>query len=171
MADTLTSQLKASLHWLFQEPLGLSTVHDSAKLEYNETFADGVSPEQADKIWHSSRTLISAASDDLDLSALAQTIFGTTVTITLAQIRAILIINTATDDGEVLIVGAAPADTWSACFGDASHTVEVPPDSCLLLCNRISGWPVVAGVSDTLRITNAGSGNVTYRIAILGCSM
>jgi hypothetical protein len=87
MADTLTAQIKASLNWLFQESLDLATVNDDARLEYDKSFADGTAADQADKIWHDSRTLASGASDDLDLNALTNTIFGSTVTINMAKVK------------------------------------------------------------------------------------
>ena len=87
MADTLTSQIKASINWLFQESLDLATVADDAKLEYDKSFADGTAADQADKVWHDSRTLGVGANDDLDLNALANTIFGSSVTINFAKVK------------------------------------------------------------------------------------
>jgi hypothetical protein len=170
MADSLTAQIKASLNWLFQESLDLATVNDDAKLEYDRSFADGTAADQADKIWHDSRTLASGASDDLDLNALTNTIFGSTVTINMAKVKAILIVNTATTAGEDLTVGGAAAQEWTAWVGAAGDKVRVPADSCLLITNRKSGWSVTNGASDTLRVTNTGAGSITYKIAVLGTS-
>jgi hypothetical protein len=170
MADFLTSQIKASLNWLFQEALDLANVADDARLEYDKSFADGIAADQADKIWHDSRTLAAAANDDLDLNALTNTIFGSTVTINLAKVKAILIVNTATTGGEDLTVGGAAAQEWTAWVGAAGDKVRVPADSCLLISNRKAGWTVTNGASDTLRITNTGAGSITYKIAVLGTS-
>ena len=170
MADTLTAQIKSSLHWLFQESLDLATVEDDAKLEYDKTLADGTADDQADKVWHDSRTLAAAASDDLDLTALTHTIFGSTVTISFAKIKAVLIINTSTTTGDDLTVGGAAAQEWTAWVAAAGDKVRVPADSCLLISNKKTGWTVTNGASDTLRITNAGANPVTYKIAVLGTS-
>ncbi len=170
MPDTLTAQIKASLHWLFQESLDLATVEDDAKLEYDESLADGTADDQADKVWHDSRTLAAAASDDLDLTALVHTIFGSTVTISFAKIKAILIVNTSTTTGDDLTVGGAASQEWTAWVAAAGDKVRVPADSCLLISNKKTGWTVTDGASDTLRITNAGANPVTYKIAVLGTS-
>jgi hypothetical protein len=170
MPDSLTAQIKSSLHWLFQESLDLATVADDARLEYDKTLADGAADDQADKVWHDSRTLASAASDDLDLTALVNTIFGSTVTISFAKIKAILIVNTATTAGDDLTVGGAIAQEWTAWVGAAGDKVRVPADSCLLISNKKTGWTVTNGASDTLRITNAGANPITYKIAVLGTS-
>jgi hypothetical protein len=170
MADTLTAQIKASLHWLFQETLDLATVADDAKLEYDKTLADGTGADQADKVWHDSRALAAAANDDFDLNALANTIFGSTVTINFAKVKAILIVNLATTAGDDLTVGGAASQEWTAWVGTAGDKVRVPADSCLLICNKKTGWTVTGGASDTLRISNVGANPITYRIAVLGTS-
>ena len=170
MADTLTAQIKASLHWLFQESLDLATVEDDAKLEYDEALADGTADDQADKVWHDSRTLAAATNDDLDLTALTNSIFGSTVTISFAKIKAILIINLATTAGDDLTIGGAAAQEWTAWVGAAGDKARVPADSCLLISNKKTGWTVTDGASDTLRITNIGANPVSYKIAVLGTS-
>jgi hypothetical protein len=170
MPDTLTAQIKASLHWLFQESLDLATVADDAKLEYDKALADGTADDQADKIWHDSRSLAAAASDDLDLTALTNSIFGSTVSINFAKIKAILLVNLATTAGDDLTVGGAAAQEWTAWVGAAGDKVRVPTDSALLISNRKTGWTVTDGASDTLRIANIGANPVTYKIAVLGTS-
>ena len=170
MADTLTSQLIASLSWNFHDTLDASIIKDEGLISHDRTFVDGVAADQADKVWHDFRTLASAANDDLDLNALTNSIFGSTVTINFAKIKGILIVNMATVAGEDLLVGGAAAQAWSAWVGAADDRVRVPADSCLLISNRKSGWTVTNGASDTLRISNVGAGSITYRIAVLGTS-
>ncbi len=170
MADTLSCQFKASIHWYFQESLDLAFVLDAAKLEYDRSLADGTGVDQADKVWHDARTLAAGASEDLDLNALANVIFGSTVTINLAKVKGLLIVNLATVAGEDLIVGGAAAQPFSAWLGASGDRVRVPADSCLLATNRKSGWAVVNGVGDTLRIANVGTGPISYKIAVVGTS-
>ena len=85
MPDTLSLDLKASLTWLFSEGLALSTVNDQAALEFAATLADGTGDSQADKLWHAERTVAAGANDDLDLTALATTVFGSSLTINFAK--------------------------------------------------------------------------------------
>jgi hypothetical protein len=171
MADTLAVEIKASIHWLFEETLDLSTLVDSAKLEFSESLADGVGADQADLIWHDTRVLAAAANDDLDLTALTTTIHGSTVTIDLAKVKAILIHNTATDADEDLQLDSSVANAFVAPFaGSATSKLEIPAGSPLLLVNQGGGWIVTAGTGDILRITNAGAGSVTYKIVVVGTS-
>jgi len=170
MADTLAVDIKASLVWLFQDTLDLSIVADVSKLEYTVALPDGTATDEADRLWHDQRTVAASANDDLDLTALARTIFGSAVSIEMVKVKALLIVNIATTAGEELLVGGAAAQAWAAPFGASTHKVRVPADSCLLLVNRKSGWAVANGSSDVLRIANAGTGDITYRIAVVGTS-
>ncbi len=173
MADTLTVDIKASLHWLFQDALDLATVTDTARLEYGRTISDGVTVDQADKLWHDERTLASGASENLDLTALTNSVFGSTVTINFARVKALMIVNLATTPNEDLAVGGAGSggNGWHAPFkGNADARVVVSADSTLLWINKKHGWTVINDLSDILKIANDGLGSVTYKIAIVGAS-
>ncbi len=168
MAATLSTEVKASLAWLMQDAQGLTTVADASRLEYAAPLDNGAAADQADALWHDLRTLAASANDDLVLSALAQTLFESAVTVGFAAIKALLIVNTATTAGEELIVGAAASDPWGAPFGATAHQVRVPAGACLLLVNTKSGWTVSGGSADVLRIANAGAGSIDYKIALVG---
>lgn len=170
MADTLSLDIKSSLEWVFQEAGDLTTVSDISKLQYKGSLTDGVASDQADKLWHDQRTLASAANDDLDLTNLTRTVFGSTITTQFAKVKALLIINTATTAGEELVVGAAAANAWLGPFGSITDTIAVPADSTLLLVNKKDGWTVTDVTADILRINNNGTGNITYKIAMIGTS-
>ncbi len=168
MSATLSTQISASLVWLFQDAQGLTTIADSSRLEYDAQLSDGSGDSQANMLWHDVRTLAAAAHEDLVLSSLAQTIFGSAVTTDFVAIKAVLIVNTQATDGDDLLVGGAPTHPWSAPFGAAGHQVRVPADSCLLLVNSGAGWAVSAGSADQLRVANTGSDAIDYKIVLIG---
>ena len=170
MAETLASEIKVSLGWLLQDANALSTVADNSQLDYHQAFADGTDVDQADRVWHDERTLSSGANEDLVLSNLPQTLFGNSLGIALAKVKAILLVNTAIDAGEDLVLGGAASHEWQGPFAAAGDKIIVPTDSCLLLLNKKSGWTVTAGSADKLRVANNGAGDITYKIAILGAS-
>ena len=170
MSDTLSVDAKASLEWLLQDVDDLTTISDTSKLAFKHSFTDGTAADEADVLWHDERTLSAAANDDLDLTALARTIFGGALTVTLSKVKALLIVNTHATAGEDLTLGAAATNAWVGPFGAATHTLDVSAESSVLLINRKTGWTVSDGSSDVLRITNSGTGDITYRIAIIGTS-
>jgi len=171
MSVSLLSEVKVSFGWLFKDAENLSTVVDSSLLDYHHKFTDGIAADKADLVWHDQRTLAAGASEDLVLSALDSPLFANTLTIALAKIRAILLVNIATSPGEDLEIGGAPSHEWQGPFATSGDKLVIPADSSLLLVNKKSGWPAIASVSDNLRVANSGAGNITYKIAILGTSV
>ncbi|HEY4309850.1 MAG TPA: hypothetical protein VGN12_10400 [Pirellulales bacterium] len=168
MSEALSAEISASLLWLFQDTLGLTTIADASRLEYDAQLSDGAGAGQADLIWHDLRTVVAGGHDDLPLAALPQTIFGSAVTVDFATVKGVLIVNANTTSGDDLLVGAAATHAWSAPFGTATDRVHVPAGSCLLLVNKNDGWTVAVGTSDTLRVTNPGSDDIQYKVVLVG---
>jgi len=168
MAEALSAQLSASVAWLFQDTLGLTTIADASRLAYDAQLDDGAGAGQANLIWHDLRTIAAGGHDDLVLSALPQTIFGNAVSLQFDTVKALWVVNVAATTGSQLLVGAAPTNPWSAPFGAATHQVRVPADSSLMLVNKNDGWGVAAGAADTLRIANPGSDSIDYKIVVVG---
>lgn len=173
MPESLALDVSASLNWVFQESLDLTTISDSSRLQFASEFSNGSGDDEADRIWHDQRTLATAATEDLNLTDLTTTIFADTVTIGLATVRALLIVNTASTAGEDLLIGGAGAggNAWAAAMnGDQDARLVVPADSMLMLVNKKNDWPVTNGSADQLRIENGGAGDITYQIVIAGSS-
>lgn len=169
MADSLATTLKVAMSWVFQDALDLATIADVSKLEFEKSTTDGTGVDQADKIWHDTRTLATATNDDLDLNALTNSIFGSPVTINFAKVKAIIIKNKSTTSGDELKVGAAGTNPFVGPFaGVTTAIVEVGADSVLVLTSLKDGWTVTGGSSNVLRINNPNAGSVTYDIVIIG---
>jgi hypothetical protein len=170
MPDTLAVDIKASFSWLFSEALNLNSVNDNGKLEYAQSLTDGVSADQADLIFHDQRSVGGGTNEDLDLTALVHSIYGSIVTYNFAKVKAILVVNLSTTAADVLRVGGAGAGSAFATpfNGSATAQVELPADGCLLLVSRKNGWAVTPGTGDVLRIQNPGGSAIAYRIAIVG---
>ncbi len=168
--STLASQLKASIQWLFQEPLALATVGNASQLAYDEGLANGVGVDQADRIWSDERTVASGANDDLDLTALGYTLYGSSVSLAMARVKAILIIHTSTTSGERLTLDSSVTHSLTGPFGGSTTSlIEIGADSPLLLASKKDGWPT-SGTDKILRIHNSGAASATYTIVIVGTS-
>jgi len=142
-------------------------------LQFSGNFTNGTGEDQADRLWHDQRTLTTATSEDLDLTALTTTMFANNVSVSLATVRALFVINTATAAGEDLLIGGAGAagDAWASPMnGDQDAQLVVPAGSMLMLVNKKDDWPVTDGSADQLRIANNGAGDITYKIVIVGTS-
>ena len=169
--STLASEIKASINWLFQEPLALTTVGDASQLSYDDQLSNGSAADQADTIWSDQRTVAASGHDDLDLTNLTHTLFGSTLTIDLASVKAILLINTSTTSNDRLRLGFGPvANACTAPFGgSATSKVEIGADSALLLSSKKDGW-TVDSTHKILRVVNPSADSITYSIVILGTS-
>lgn len=168
MPGSLSVDLKASLAWLFQDTAELSTVTDVARLEYAAVLGGAAANPAVDLLWHDERTVEAASVDDLVLSELPKSLFGQDLTFAFAGVRALLLVNLATEPDQVLLVGGAPAAPWEGPFVDPGDRLRLPADSCLLLVAKRTAWPVGDGTADMLRIENEGDAPVTYRIALVG---
>ena len=167
---TLASEIKASIQWAFQESLALTTVGDASQLAYDDALASGTAADQADRIWSDQRTLAAGANDDLDLTALAHSVFGSTVSINLARVKAILIIHTSTTAGERLWLDSSVTNGFTGPFaGSATSKLEIGADSAALLASKKDGW-ATASNNKVLRIHNAGAHTAVYNIVVLGTS-
>jgi hypothetical protein len=170
MADTLALNVKASLDWLFKETLDLSIVSDAARLEYSGTVGDGVAADQCDKVWHDERTVAAGANDDLDLTALVTSLFGSNVTINFVKLKWLLVVYKSTTSGVKLRLDSSVTNGFTGAFGDsATSKIEIGADSPLLTGRKKDGWTVDA-THKVLRVNNPGASAITYRIVIAGTS-
>lgn len=169
MAAELALQLKSQLSWLFKDVLDLSTVTDANRAEYDKSHATGTASGLADKIWHDDRTLANGANDALDLTALTQSIFGSTVTYTFVKVKGIWLYNKNTTSGHDLVVGNG-TNPFNPGLSAATATLTAYANSLLILQNYYAGWTVTNGSADVLKINNGSGASVDYRIAIWGTS-
>jgi|SRR3972149_2293241 len=139
---------------------------DNGRLEYARQFLCGNGSGQAEAVWHTeNQTLASGNATVLDLQSLTRMILGVELTISFQTVKNLLIVNRSTSGG-TLLVGGAENNQWWAPFGRSGDKVAVPPDSPLLLGNRMEGWPVDAA-GHCLQLAAVG-GDVTYSIAVVG---
>jgi hypothetical protein len=171
MADTLSSELTLGLSWLLEDALNTSTVSDTARLAYASAWRDGVAVDQADQLWHSQQTLAASGVTNLDLTNLSRTVFGGSLTVTFAKVKALVLVNLATTSGLDLLIGGAGAggNGWGAPFnGNKDAKLVLPADSVLVLVNRKAGWAVTNASSDVLKIENPQASAITYKAALIG---
>jgi len=166
MTTTLQSAVQAQLGWTWRDHVGLAPVVDSNRLLFSLDLADGAEPNEADAVWHvESQGLAAGEETTLELDALAQELFGDTIVIPFARIKAILIVNRSAEGG-ILAVGGAEADEWYAPFGAPGDTARVMPGSPLLLSHVGEGWEVTPE-SYALKLAAVG-GDVAFDVAVLG---
>ena len=172
MADALTLTITATMDWLFNDALDLSTISDSTKITYDKSLTDGTGNSLVDGIWHDTRTISGAAgtADSLDVGALAQTLFGQadTMDFVVGKIKMIYIVNTNTTSGDDLYIDSSVANSLILPFVSiATAKIEIPADSCLLWVNKVPGWTTSA-TTGIVSIKKDVAADVIYKIVIAG---
>jgi hypothetical protein len=136
---------------------------------YRTDMSTGVAAGQADTVWHDTRTIAPSGTDDLDLAGVLAGLLGGTATF--VKVKG-LIVAAAAGNTNNCVVGAAAANPWVGILG-AVHTAQVRPGGVLAVFAGAldTGYPVVAGTGDVLRVTNGAAGtSVTYDIIVIGTS-
>lgn len=162
MPQQTTISLK--LRSLLSAILDLATSKAELAVEPSIVLDNGTGANQADQVWHDTRTLTSGANETLDLNGVLVNAIGASVTFT--KIKVIFIRNKGTT---ALTVGGAATNTFASPFGAAAHTVKVQPGGMLLLvAPDVNGFAVVAGTGDLLQIANAAGASCDYDIVLIG---
>lgn len=112
-------------------------------------------------------TLASGASQTFTLSALTD---AAGRAVAFARIREFLLwIKTKANAADRLDVGNAAAAPWDQLCSDVTKLVSVK-DLLLHVDTSPAGMPVGSGTADQVKITNAGTGNITFQLFLKGCS-
>lgn len=167
MTTTLRSTIQVQLGWTWRDAVGANVVANSNRLQLTQDLENGSGTYQADAVWDLCEASLTAGSSTTYLlDALERELFGDTITIALAKVKAVLVVNKNTTGSGHLLLGGAAEEEWYAPLGDAGNTVKIMPGAALLLTCPQSGWDVTAGARQ-LKLAAVGD-NVTFDIAIVG---
>lgn len=167
MAETLTSTLKVVIDATLSKALDIGTGTQKVNTTYTTSLTNGTGANQANQMFTDTRTISASSSEDLDLSGVLASSFGTTLVFT--SIKAIIVSAASANTNDVVIGGAA-ANDFSTFFGASTDTIIVVPGGTFALINpEANGYAVTAGSADLLKIANSSSGtSVVYDIIIIG---
>ena len=142
------------------------SIRDNLNKSYTDSMATGTATDQSDVLWHDQRSL-AATSETIDLAGTLTNAFGETVTI--ADLRCLVIKNNNTTAGHDLTIGGAAASAVSSIFGSTTDTITVQADGALLLWAPKDGYAVTSATADLIKI-DAGAATVSYDIIMIGTS-
>lgn len=144
--------------------LDLSTAQSPLLIDRTDVLDSGTGANQASQVWSDTRTLTTGANETLDLNGSLTDAFGVSVTFT--KVKLLYIRNKGTT---ALTVGGAASNGFVSPFGSATDVVKVPPGGELrLYAPDATGFAVVAGTADQLKIANAAGASCDYDILIVG---
>lgn len=166
MATSLSATLSFILNWTFTNALDLSTTSDSARLNKGDTLANGTGLDQADQLWHDTRSL-AATTENLDLAGGITNAFGTTVTF--ARVKGILIHNKNTTAGHTLTIGGASSAAF-VLFVDTSDKYAIGPNGVFFAWEPSAAGKVVTATTADILKMDAGANTIAYDIWIIGAT-
>jgi hypothetical protein len=148
------------------------TVTDGSTISQDLRISNGTGAGQANAYWQKTLSVAAGASEDIDLRALAVSVFGVTGTLALATVKSLLLRNKSSRTA--LVVNGTVTDRWTALSAGAltlnaggvflasdeatglattttSKVVKVTNNdsSSSLTANTTSGSKVVSGISST----------------------
>lgn len=169
MAEALTGSINVRLAAILTNALDLTVPKDELDYKFQWPIANGTGADQADRLWHDTRTLAASATEDLDVVGSLTDAFG--ATFSPARIKLLAVIAAAGNTNNV-IIGGASATQFVAGFGNANDVWSVQPGDIFLATARgATAWACAGGSTDKLKIANsAGSTSVTYTIIIVAAS-
>lgn len=157
------------LNWTTGNPLDLVTIAESGLQTWEPgTYATGTGASQVDRVFTDERSVATTVDDDLTLSALAESIFGSSVSIVLAKLKFLWILNKNAVSGDDLTIDTSVTHGATFLTGGASGKIVVPAGAAFFMACPIPGWTVTASTNDVLRIHNGSSHTVVYDIMLAG---
>lgn len=168
MPTTLIGSVAVQIAMALSNPLDLSTPIDKLLQKFQFDLANGTGADQADKLWHDTRSIATATNDDLDLSGGALVdAFGTVFTI--ARLKAAIVRARSTNTTNITVGNsAAPPQLW---FGATTHTEIIKPGQLAFhMAPDATAWPITATTADILRLANAAGATALVDIILIGAS-
>lgn len=163
---SLTTKISVNVSALQQNTVGLTPVSAALSLMKSVELASGTGADQADVVYSSQATILTAATLSLDLKGSLTDALG--AAFTPAKLKAV-------------IIYSHPSNTTNlTLFGDAAHvplldtvatTTTLKPGGLLVLAQpAASGYAVTATTADLVKIVNAAGASAVVDIVLVGTS-
>lgn len=165
---SLTSEFTVKAACTLVAALDLATASVPLELTNKIRLTSGTGANQADLIFHDTRTLAGSGTEDLDLAGVLSSALG--ASLTFARVKAVIISAASGNTNNVNLT--RPASNGVPLFLAASDGIAVRPGGVFAwVAPDASAVAVTAGTGDLLTVTNsAGSTSVTYSVVIVGAS-
>jgi len=174
---SISVSVKGILESLLSDSLSEVTTEAAGFLR--TALTSGTTAGKVDRIWaHLGRDIVSAASETIDVYDFGSLNIGGGAgkdalgqSLALAEVVAILIVNSEESDGILNVGGDGTTAAWNSPFGgsDTAYTPVMPGGAWLIFSPTDPAY-VVADTSNHLLKLAASGGDVTYQMILLGRS-
>lgn len=157
---TLTGTLRLVPRWA--DDLNTTTVTDTVRTDVAFTLANGTGNDQADGYYKDVLTVAASETATVDLRALTLNIMGGSGTLSLAKVKALLIVNRSATAS--LTVNGTTSDRWTALSAGA---LTVGPEGVLYVTHLNAGYATTAS-DKVIAITNNGAAAADVEVYVIG---
>jgi hypothetical protein len=166
-AASLTTKAQLVITADLANTSGLATATGNlSKTNWALTLANGVAASQANKIYAEKRTLLTGATDALDLAGSMTDVFG--AAFTPAKVKLLAIHSYPTNTTNLTILGNAAA---VPILNTVATTATLQPGGTFFFtAPPLAGVAVTASTGDIVQIVNAAGASADYDIVIVGTS-
>lgn len=165
----LSSSVLVQLAATLTSDLDLATVTVPLTYRHRSVLTSGTTGDEADLVFHDTRTLAAEGTEDLDLAGVLTSALG--ATLTFVQVKAIMIAAAAANTNNVLVTCPASNGVPLTDAGEKIFPPVRPGGIALWFDPGDGGIAVTAGTGDLITVTNSGAGTaVTYDVIIIGTS-
>jgi hypothetical protein len=178
MASSLATQITLMLNSVLNNTIGVAAGVATVNQSFTIPWINGVAADQADKIYSATITRTHGApAADLDLAGTLTDAFG--ATITMARLKALLIVADPANVNSVVVGGGATTPITSLFFdyvatADAQPAIKVAPGGILFLtAPKATAYVVTATTADKLQIASGdedSTTSVTATVVAIGAS-
>lgn len=165
----LSTKFVTSVVATLTDALDLSTATDPLSYTQRNTLTSGTGANQADMLFHDTRTLAASATENLDLAGVLVNGLGDTQTF--ARVKGLLVTAAAANTNNVHFSSAGTNGVPGLFMALGDGIVVRPGGTFLWVAPDATGAVVTAATGDLLTALNsAGSTSVTYSVVIIGAS-
>lgn len=137
-----------------------------SKSNWSVSFANGVAAGQANKVYAEKRTLLTAATDTLDVQGSMTDIFG--AAFTPAKLKLVAIYSYSTNTTNLTLFGNANS---VPLLNTAATTITLQPGGMYFFtAPPLAGVACTAGTGDIVQVVNAAGASADYDIVLIGTS-
>ena len=157
---TLTGTLRLVPRWA--DDLNTTTVTDTATTNLAFALADGDGDDEADGYYKDVITVAASATASVDLRSLPLNIMGGSGTLSLAKVKALLIVNRSTTAS--LTVNGTTSNRWTALSAGA---MTLGPEGVMYVTHVNAGYATTAS-DKVIAITNNGAAAADVEVYVIG---
>ena len=165
----LSTKFVTSVVATLTDALDLSTATDPLSYTQRTTLTSGTGANQADMLWHDTRTLAASATENLDLAGVLVNGLGDTQTF--ARVKGLLVTAASGNTNNVHFSSAGTNGVPGLFMALGDGVVIRPGGTFLWIAPDATGAVVTAATGDLLTALNSAAGtSVTYSVVIIGAS-